>query len=210
MASGRAQETWDAWDQLIAVKALAGPGSTAGPPERLAEEHFLYSTYGRPRGTSKSLTDSAFVSTRSQFLLGGQTELVRIGATADSDANLGASTVLRTTRLERDSAGRVISQRMGEGQFSQELPASSTFGGMNVTSFLGDMPHTVETVEPIAGAAKYVTSTLFDGLGRVKQIDETNGTTSRRATTTKPATWSGPSLPGTKCRGRGATTLEAC
>src|SRR5437660_5654256 len=58
---------------------------------------------------------------------------------------------LRTTRVLRDSAGRVISQLTGEGQAPQ-LPASSTFSGMNVSSFLGDVPQTVETLEPIAGA----------------------------------------------------------
>jgi YD repeat-containing protein len=75
-------------------------------------------------------------------------------------------------RLVRDSAGRVISQLTGEGPAPQ-LPASSTFSGMNVTSFLGDVPKSIETIEPIAGA-KYVTSTIFDGLGRVKAVDEAN------------------------------------
>jgi len=168
----RTEQTWDAWDQLINVKALSAPGSSTAPA-RLAEQHFLYSTYGRPRGASKGFTSDTFVSTRSQFSFGGQTEIVRVGAAPDADADLSSAAVLRTTRLLRDSAGRVISQLTGEGQLPQ-LPASSTFSGMNVTSFLGDVPHTVEMLEPIAGA-KYVTSTIFDGLGRVKEIDEANG-----------------------------------
>jgi hypothetical protein len=71
----------------------------------------------------------------------------------------------------------VISQLTGEVQAPQ-LPGSSTFSGMNVTSFLGDIPQTVETLEPIAGA-KYVTSTIFDGLGLVKEIDEANNSYAR-------------------------------
>jgi RHS repeat-associated protein len=169
----RTQQAWDAWDQLINVKALAAPSpATPGNPERLAEQHFLYSAYGRPRGVSRGFIGASYVATRSQFSFGGQTEITRIGKIETPLADLSSTAALRTTRLLRDSAGRVISQLTGEGQAPQ-LPASSTFSGMNVTSFLGDVPNTVEILEPIAGA-KYLTSTIFDGLGRVKEVDEAN------------------------------------
>ncbi|MGA7615287.1 MAG: DUF6531 domain-containing protein, partial [Thermoanaerobaculia bacterium] len=153
--------TWSAWNEPLETTEYASDGSIS------SHDKNIFTSHGRLRATNEAIvTNGAARQSRFSWDDGDKTHGTSVAPIASIDT-INLTGPNRRAESVVDDAGRTIATRMGLGNGIAKslLDDGSVIFGSSDTNYLGTLPLSVTTREPLAGA-QYATTTSYDVLGR--------------------------------------------